>query len=92
MCPGAHSVAKRLTFPRRLYYLDNFDLAAFTPHNAQAAPVAPLPTANATRAKLLPAGLQHSQKRVAWLIFFQVVGSGASEDGSRAAVPSSRYE
>ncbi|KAK9806672.1 hypothetical protein WJX73_006627 [Symbiochloris irregularis] len=78
------SVAKRITFQRRLYYLDNYDLAGFTPHNGTAAAVAPLPTANAGRAKLLPAGLQHSPKRLAWLIFFQVVGSGSSEDGSRA--------
>ena len=82
------SVSKRLTFPRRLYFLDNYDLAAFTPHNSQAAPVAALPTANAGRAKLAPTGLAHSPKRLAWLIFFHVVGSNsASEDGSRAGEP-----
>lgn len=78
------SVSKKLSFPRRMYFLDNYDLAAFTPHTGQAAPVAALPTANAGRAKLAPVSLLHSPKRLAWLLFFQVVGIPGSSDSSKA--------
>ena len=78
-------MSKRLTFPRRMFFLDNYDLAAFTPHNSHSAPLIALPTANAVRAKLAPVGLAHSARQVAWLIFFQVVGTPAAEDSSSRA-------